>query len=382
MLSHFGPTAGEGNQGMYERIELQKARGATLEVGRKANGVHQPLIELARWEVVFSRALVCFLVLPCSILTGADGQSRTEMAYVSQETSIYDLRDGKLVLAGELPVSTTVRAFSDFHSHGSEQSKLRRVQVFDAGHRRGGWVACDSLAPLSDLIRKCESLATPGTSTNEIPTLIQIQPERVKEIWTDIQNIIERGGDKTPEPFLARALLWKSVHNHERAVSDYLKATTIMLASEEKDLSQYVEMLGRLQSSLADLDRMPLPPHPGLARDHYANGYHQFREGEFSLALIRFTDAVELNPHEPGYRYFRALTLYRLGDHPRAEREARIGGYLESKLSPYQKRGITTALGPVQGRWRLWLEEFRLGDPHFDPLNPESIQGDPFNTAE
>ena len=138
----------------------------------------------------------------------------------------------------------------------------------------------------------------------------------------------------------------------------------------------YARFFVTLYEALDKREKLPKPPHPGLAQRHFNTGVTAFYQGQLRRALKHFTDAVQLDPEYPLYHYFRALTHRRLGEKDKSLRDARIGGYYEFQGGPLLRRRMTRGLFRIQGSDRMWLEQLRLGEPHYDPRRDESLPED------
>ena len=151
---------------------------------------------------------------------------------------------------------------------------------------------------------------------------------------------------------------------------DYLKA--IRLAREAgQDLASYSSYFEKLYEALDNWDRVPKPPTTGasdnyhyLAQDHFSHGFSDFWRDDLQSAIRRFDNAVQLDPKNPVYWYYRAVAFKRSGDDRRAQHDACFGAYVEKKCDGdyEQQRHVSHALERLQGNLRQWVEEFRLGD--------------------
>jgi tetratricopeptide (TPR) repeat protein len=164
------------------------------------------------------------------------------------------------------------------------------------------------------------------------------------------------------------------VYNRERAFENYLIAARASVEMAQSDL----EAVAALQALKAHFVRikpirhvpMPLSVQaklPGIGDLHYANGYHAYWDQRYTVALESFSSAIEDNPYEPLYWYYRALTRKRLSQQANADEDAYAGAFWEHQRT-LAERGqpivislsyISQKLERVQGIDRLWLEAFR-----------------------
>ena len=248
-----------------------------------------------------------------------------------------------------------------------------------------GWVKSKDTVPLQQLgdATRTKAKSTEALHASEAQVLWEDPPALMRlhdaeQRWREIQAMIvaaERTGVELPEPYLARAELWASVHNHEEAMKDYLTAVRIALEkAPPNDVATTVRYFQTLYTAIGKYNSLPKAPAPGEAAHHYGLGVHAFRDGKLIYAWRRFSDAIYLDPQNPTYYYFRALTQLRLGDMQSAERDARVGSYYEHQMATRRRAEIDHALHFVQGQDRLWLERFRCGEPHFQPPRETILQ--------
>ena len=209
----------------------------------------------------------------------------------------------------------------------------------------------------------------------DLPALIQRQPETVQRAYRDIQAAVKQNeqlAQPMPDPYLARAQLWALLDNHEAALSDYLKGSSVVVGSKE-NLVEYARHFLRLVDALRNREEVPRQPFYGDAWGHYAKGYHAYWAGDLERAQQHFDDAIQLGPKSAVFWYYRALTNKRLGNESRAKGDVVMAVGLENELDDPTRideiltRGrrtnpvISEQLSRVQGALRIWLEEYRTG---------------------
>jgi len=218
-------------------------------------------------------------------------------------------------------------------------------------------VKADLLKPIS------ESRPTPDVSTvGRMPRVIALSSKGVKEAWKEAQSAVaenSRLANPLPDPYFARAEIWAAANSNEDALRDFVTAFRLSLESGE-DLQSYSRHFSTLNQVLDGYDRVPRPQVPGDALAHYGHGIRDYFNGDLNSALGHFNDAVQLDPREPLYRYFRAVTYKRLGDNRRAQHDALFGASLEGENG---KASLAGGFTRVQGDLRQWLEAYRRGGP-------------------
>jgi tetratricopeptide (TPR) repeat protein len=87
----------------------------------------------------------------------------------------------------------------------------------------------------------------------------------------------------------------------------------------------------------------------------YGGAYHDFFDGKYEKALASLDQAIDLDPADPRYRFYRGLVRLRLGQSEDAVVDFRRGGELERQGA----FGVGAAMERIQGRERLMIEEYR-----------------------
>jgi hypothetical protein len=90
------------------------------------------------------------------------------------------------------------------------------------------------------------------------------------------------------------------------------------------------------------------------SEDLFWAGTHRLADGERRHALALFLAAIQLEPRDARFWYFRALAENSLGDSTAARLSARRGSALE-QLNPEQEPAVLAALERVQGAPRIFL---------------------------
>jgi len=201
-----------------------------------------------------------------------------------------------------------------------------------------------------------------------MPALIRRQPQVVQDAWEQVEAAIienQKFAQPLPEPYFARSELWIMVGNYDEAMRDLLAA---MQAAENRgeSLRLYTAVFARLRDALERYDAMPVPPEDGEPSQHYGHGMHTFWAGNYVLAAQDFTNAITLAPNNPLYWYMRAITRRRMGDDKAAKHDVLLGAAAERRMCSRSLESgaeISRQLRRVQGADRLWLEEYRRGNP-------------------
>lgn len=304
------------------------------------------------------------LLIGCIALCGipvayADTDPAIGFSFVSTDADLFQLVEGKLVQvavigpssvvsvqnleAGELP--TTIA-----------NDQWRKVQVIDSRIRLSGLVRNEHL----------QTVLAPTTldrqpPSDRLPQVISLAPGSVKAAWNEVHSAIvenQKLAQPLPDPYFARAEIWAKTNSNKEALLDFVTAFRLSTNSGN-DLQSYARHFATLTQVLEDYDKTPVPYVPGLASKHYGHGITAYFDGDVSRAITHFNDAIQLEPNEPLYRYFRAIAYKRLGDDTRAQHDALLGAQIEKKLG-YQL-SFSGGFSRVQGDLRRWLESIRRG---------------------
>ena len=314
----------------------------------------------------------------------ASGPSN-ELLRVKAETTLFAFNNGALRPIVQLPANTDLMPIEEPEAVAAPNHFIYVSFTHPtAGGPLLGWIdtrsnfetarltqdACSNVSRLNKATGQQRSQQGSGEVFNdEIPGLVRING--VEELWREIQLIMAEAketGKKLPEPYKARADLWSKLHIHDEALKDYVTAAELALAAApDGDLATNTRLFKQLFDAIKLHNNVPKPPGPGAAIEYYGAGIRAYRNGEFKYAAKLFSDALQLDDSNAVYYYYRALSKKRLGENPAAARDARTGSYYEWRLPFRSRRHITANLAAVQGEFRIWLESYRLGDPHFDP---------------
>lgn len=293
------------------------------------------------------------------------------MLIVHRDSTVHCLVDGRLEKSSTVGRGSAVagvrRALLQTESGSGEFWDIVPV------HRGSpaGWVRKEDLKQFEDFVS--DTLAGPMPFTKGLPELINLQrDDLLRSAWQEVQAAVEENerlpeGDRLPEPYYARAEIWRTVNNYGNAVQDYLAAIT-HARKAGGDLANCAAYLARLDAAIEEFEKIPTTPTLGnnadfsfAARDHFVRGYHAFWRRDYTAALHSFDNAVQCNPRESAYWYYRALTFKQMGNESRAQADALLGAKVE-KLSRVH-RPLGALFTRVQGDSRLWIETFRVGDP-------------------
>lgn len=99
-----------------------------------------------------------------------------------------------------------------------------------------------------------------------------------------------------------------------------------------------------------------------VALQSYHDGLHDFFLGDYGAALDAFGAAIERNPRDARYYYFRALAHRRQGNQEKAALDAKEGWMLERQEMPTTYE-VSQALERIQGSDRFWLQAQRAQKP-------------------
>ena len=207
-----------------------------------------------------------------------------------------------------------------------------------------------------------------------IPRVIRVSDPEDDDIslaWRELApayawNLEQPLASQSPDPFFARAQIWTAVGSHTDALSDFLRAASLVRKQDEGDFLKYAHNFTVLEAALNREDALPGNVFVNEARTYWENGHNQYRIRRFDLAVFDYTDAVRLDPSDPSYWYSRALAHKALNMNDRAEQDARIGVTAERRL--IDRSGLSSTvyinkrLSMIQGRRRAWLERLRTGD--------------------
>jgi hypothetical protein len=250
---------------------------------------------------------------------------------------------------------------STLHESTNTMVLVRVVKPRDA---RQGFVEKGDLVLLAGLTETNRHPLARKTATEGMPEVVKLQSYAIRAAWLEIADAIQENSKlekPAPEPAFARGELWSLIGDHDSAFRDYLLATTLVVNSgiEPADYSSYFR---KLHDALRNYERQPRSPLEGgvpffLATEHFSRGFHAFWKNDLSKAREEIDDAIQLDPKEPTYWYYRALTHKRLGNESGAKHDALIGGMLD-RQSPITRNSEFQRL---QGGTRAWLERYRLG---------------------
>ena len=289
--------------------------------------------------------------------------SPVAFSIVESEASLFQVVGNSLISVSSVSPKTMLAVLSDekqFELEGSGHHKMRSVRVIEPRVKLSGWMRSSDLKPLQ-ITASEESDA--GANSARLPTIISLASPAIKQAWRDVRVAIDENGSLAkplPDPYFSRAQIWAATNSNDEALRDYMTAFRLSLESGQ-DLQSYSQHFFTLYQVLDNYDKIPRPPVAGNSHSHYGRGTIAYFEGDLQRALGHLNDAVQLDPKEPVYRYFRAVIFKRLGDDRRAQHDALFGAHLEEQAA------YTVSLGGaftrVQGDIRLWLENYRRGSP-------------------
>lgn len=307
---------------------------------------------------------------------------------VRRQTTLYAASTAGILPIGMLPPNTLLTQTSAPASFPQVYCSPPLIPVAlspSAGLTVYGWVDprdtmrlapshADEIAGASTQERRTGN-AMADHGSEPIPALIRLK--KAEQQWREVQSLVyeaEKRGKQIPEVYRARAMMWSSLQNYEKALVDYLRAAEIAINSgPEHDLVTAGTYFYVLLHALQNFRELPRPPAVGDAREYYGAGVHALRDNRLREAVRYFSDAIDLNVYEPVYYYYRSVAYRRLGDLSSAIRDARVGSYYEEKLFDLERRRIDVALEYIQGNDRTWLENIRRGEPHYDPYRDPSL---------
>jgi hypothetical protein len=285
--------------------------------------------------------------------------SGVRFALVVAETSVYQNVNSALVPVVSVAPKTMLAVYGEA-SPADGGRPYRQVRLLEPRVRLTGYVPAENLRMLEE---EGAPAATRNYGSTRVPEVIGLASPVVREAWTEVQTAIAENGKlpkPLPDPYFARAEVWAAANNHEDSLRDFMTAFRLSLASDQ-DLQSFARHFATLSRILDDYDKVPRPAVAGSASSHFGKGMAAYFRGDISQSLVYFNDAVQLDPAEPMYRYFRALTHKRLGDDRQAQHDALWGAHLEARL-PY-KFTLDGGFTRVQGDLRRWLEQYRRGSP-------------------
>lgn len=301
---------------------------------------------------------------------GPPAESAARLLVVVRPASLFQETAAGLSASATLPSGTLAAALSSDAS--GHYWKVRLVSQPTSA----GWIAKQDAQPFAstaaNLVRRGSETAVRGEPA--VPDLIRLQNQPAYEqAWLEIEAAMAENAklpEPLSEPYFARAEIWMAVDNYEGAVADYVQALALA-RKPGRDLAAYQTYLLRLQEALDRRAKAPRPPtlgnhetHLAASRQHFDSGYHAFWQGDLETARLHFDSALQLQPDEALYWYYRALTWKRLGDAEKAQHDALYGAYMERHCgSRWYRAAVGAHLTRLQGELRRWLEEYRLGDP-------------------
>ncbi|MEI8376771.1 MAG: tetratricopeptide repeat protein [Planctomycetota bacterium] len=295
-----------------------------------------------------------------------------ELLALKRATKLYAFRSGSLVVTRNLTapaffVGTECQQFGP----ADAPSSYRFVRPVRPGNNLSGWVSSSDLDRPSLQISEMAKFLT-DANRQDLPEVIRLQKnETIKKAWDEVKEALKENETlkpQLPEPYFARAEIWSAVNNYDGAMRDYLTATQLARKSGQ-DLASYSAYFDKLYEALDNWDRVPRPPTTGarddyqfLAEAHFARGFSDFWDNDLQSALRRFDNAVQLDPQNPVYWYYRALAFKRSGDDRRAQHDVCFGAYVEKKGDRHYNDQLSHVLQRLQGGQRQWIENFRMGD--------------------
>lgn len=349
--------------------------------------------------------LASFLLLFASSHRIASPVRAADLFILQQPATVYSLQDGELKPLADLANRSCLRCRPNTVQilSGAGGQTLVLVDVIGNSTVRSGWVCPDyalNLSQWADCVggrRSPQSVPPfyfppnggnqppppqPPTppERNDLPALIAIQDEAIRTAWKELERAVEANAqlvasEQLPEPFLARAEIWGMVGNHQEALRDNLRAAEI-LHKRGVDLVDFAKYFVVLKDALDKYDREPVPRFLAEALDYWALGTTDFFRSRYAEALPRFVNAVQLDPGNPLYWYYRSLTYLGLSQEREAVHDAKVGAALERRLRESLDietlRNLGSRLERIQGPRRTWLEGFRQGDPSSWRSTPSS----------
>jgi tetratricopeptide (TPR) repeat protein len=341
-----------------------------------------------------------------------------DLLIVTNETSLHALIDGQLQPIVKLVRETVLKK----HPPGKRIEAPENYAHVSFTHPTAGgplfgWVDCQDTLDPAAFKKKVEPADEPkqAPAAEEQPEDLLDAPrvldrlENAKDQWEKIQKLMleaEEKGVKIPELYLARARLWSKLHNHDKALEDFVLAAQLATkAAPEGDLVETNRYYTTFYKEIKERIEVPSQPGSGDASAQYAKGVMAYRNGQQGVMAYRkkqlkyakryFENAIQVKRDRAIYHYYLALThvsLSDLEDDPAKKEQlvAKAVGNVrqgtahehskEKPLTYFKRREIDRALVSVQGRLRDWLERLRPGEAHYDPVNdpdlPEELKPD------
>ena len=291
--------------------------------------------------------------------SGSEPQPAVGFSFVRSDAEVFQFVDGKLIRVAAIAPSAVV-SVQNVDAEGvlspASPDQWRRVQVIDSRIRLNGLVRAEHL----QTVLEPTSLDRQPPS-DRVPQVITLSPGSVKAAWKEVHDAIvenQKLASPLPDPYFARAEIWAKTNSNKEALLDFVTAFRLSMSSGN-DLQSYSRHFATLTQVLEDYDKNPAPYVPGLASKHYGHGITAYFDGDLNRAITHFNDAIQLEPNEPLYRYFRAIAYKHSGDDTRAQHDALLGAQIEQKLG--YDLSFSGGFSRVQGNIRRWLEAIRRG---------------------
>lgn len=249
-----------------------------------------------------------------------------------------------------------------------------------------GWVPANSVQTPAQLAKsllssKREVLIKSETDVQPLsrfPELIARQSNTsYRKAWTQvsqafIQNKKLPASAQLPEPFFARADIWRSAGSYSMALSDYLDGMRVA-RERNLDLSKYIDVFEKISDTAKLARKFPevaTGSHLSLidyAQQSFGRGVDMFKSGKFENAVNLLSESISCRPTEPIYWYYRSISYLSKGNLDRATHDALVGAFLERRTTRNTRGNNSRALTPVQGEKRQFLEGFRNGTSQINP---------------
>jgi len=288
-----------------------------------------------------------------------------------------------------LSAGTVVVCDESHSSRGKAAGERLRYVMTTESQPREGWISQRFTMPVADYAGKlAASRAAPNAEGESDafyrPWLIRFQDNpAVLDAWDSVSQLIasnERmpADERLPDPYFARAAIWVAVENYADAIQDYI--TGIDLARKRGQAAEfYLPYVEKLAVAIRKLESNPVPVAGAMlgwqnaAKQHFALGYTTFFTGDYKECLPHFTNSITLDPTQPHYWYFRALTQRALGNRGQAQHDALLGVHFEQQLKE-KTISMDQKLFRVQGERRTWLEKYRNGLMAFHLVGPRKVK--------